>query len=194
MYKIETHINEDGIAFVDKLARNTIILDLDSDGNQVYIPGLSFPEHPILRDGFNYPIIGDNEPCEVSTSWLQGIPGNKSHRRIQFAGVLPAEEITIGEPAERELFYTQDSSDDEMEADEAFDEITGEYGGILYVQINYVEEDAPAGNFYDVVSGDAEFIVIDDMAELDKIIEDAANNLSFIGAVNFARNKLRQSQ
>jgi hypothetical protein len=75
MHKIETHINEDGIAFVDKLAGNTTILDFDNAFNQVYVPGLSFPEHPILSDGFNYPIIGDNEPYEISTSWLQGIQG-----------------------------------------------------------------------------------------------------------------------
>jgi hypothetical protein len=107
---------------------------------------------------------------------------------------LPAEEITIGEPTERELFYTQDSNDDEMEADEAFNELTGEYGGLLYVQINYIEERAPAGNLYDVLSGDAEFIVIDDMAELNQIIKDAANTMSLIGAVNSARNKLKQLQ
>lgn len=193
MREIKAHINDDGINSVICFANNPSELDFEPVAksgafykpmDQVYIAGITVPGYEGLDIPFMVPILGDNESYCLSIDWPQK-DETEHFKRIRFAGMLPAEAVVYEFP--KDPFF----DDGDQALDEAFDEMTGDWGAFLLVCVT---------NLYDTetdtfsTAGEASFFQFEDESEtrnIHKLLGSGAlSALDIINAYRYPLSRL----
>lgn len=176
---VSAEINQVGIDAVLSYATKPSDMRLDEDRDdldfsQTYIPGITVPSHTGLREPFNVPIQGDNEPVGLSIYWnRKGF--QDVIKQIDYIGMLTAEEITIGEPIELD-WLEGETDEDQQRIDEAFDDFT-EWGGFLHVHVEVVEVGNDIEGYSPINKANARFILFDTEDNFQLISEAIDNKL-----------------
>jgi hypothetical protein len=156
-------INQLGVGALERFGEDPSLIGCeDPEADQYYVLGISVPGVKLLEEPFNVPVVGDYESVSLGIDWPR--MGNDRYlKRVTYTGMLPAEEITIGDPKETNPLIVDKHA---QRVDEALDEYTGEWGAFLRATVEICE----AANTDRLVrTGAAQFICIETEAEFDTI-------------------------